>query len=162
MSLNDIEEIESDYSKNIWFFSNMNQLRYLYMSQAFGMGFDRCRTFFFNKALEIVDLSVNMLINFPQFCLITTASDIYECQLKEINFSWNWLEELDYKNLREMEKLEILNLEHNKIKKINNDSFRDFINLKVLKLSSNRLFDLDQDSFQFLSNLEYSEWTITI
>ena len=113
----------------------------------------------------MVYLNENNLTSFPifcQYCDITSPSCIkylnainFDCKLRVLRFDSNNLREIFYKDLSELENLEILNLDNNLISYIEASSFLKLKKLDTLILSRNSINSFASiDTFDSLTELK--------
>ena len=133
-------------------------------SEAFGSNLD---------ALEMIDLSGNMLTSLPNGLLSTVSSSLRVLWLGEnefqdfsatklglnhslmtdLNLTSNSIDALSSKNFAHMQSLRSLDLSNNRIDRIDRDTFSDVQNLTQLWLDGNMLVDFPSDLFSSTPNL---------
>lgn len=77
--------------------------------------------------------------------------------LKELDLSWNPLNNAFAEILEPLSHLEFLNMGYSKLEKLSNDTFIKTINIRRLILSGNKLGELEQGLFKNLRHLETLE-----
>ena len=134
-------------------------------SGAFGSNLD---------ALEMIDLSGNMLTSLPNGLLSTVSSSLrvlwlgenefqdfsftklglnHSLMMTELNLTSNSIDTLSSKNFAHVQSLRSLDLSNNRIDRIDGDTFRDMQNLTQLWLDGNMLVSFPSDLFSMTPNL---------
>ena len=142
------------------YISNMN-----IDSEAFGSNLD---------ALEMIDLSGNMLTSLPNGLLSTVSSSLrvlwlgenefqdfsstklglnHSPMMTELNLTSNLIDTLSSKNFAHVQSLRSLDLSNNRIDRIDGDTFKDMQNLTQLWLDGNMLVSFPSDLFSMTPNL---------
>ena len=163
MSYNQFEffftsEIEAKYFSTLWL-----NLNYINLAKSLTKPLAN-KIFYFNKFLEFGVFSENFLNTLPKFCQSCPYSELvgcinsfilinFKCMLRMLFFDSNNLNRIYFRDLYELENLEILNLDNNQISFIEENSFSKLNKLETLILSRNQLPSFHNGSIDLFNSL---------